>query len=177
MKYKKNFKYLIFIYFLFYLTPTQAENKIFYINIEYLVNNSLAGKSINTQLIKKDKKNVDKFKKIEKDLINEKSEIIAQKNILNDEEYKKKVVLFEKKVSDFNTKKEEALKDFKKEKINAHTLLIDTLSPILAKYAKDNLAAMIIDKKNIVIGKTELDITQNILKILDTEIKTIKIKQ
>ena len=90
---------------------------------------------------------------------------------------KKKVVLFEKKVSDFNTKKEEALKDFKKEKTNAHTLLIDTLSPILAKYAKDNLAAMIIDKKNIVIGKTELDITQNILKILDTEIKTIKIKQ
>ena len=97
MKYKKNFKYLIFIYFLFYLTPTQAENKIFYINIEYLVNNSLAGKSINTQLIKKDKKNVDKFKKIEKDLINEKSEIIAQKNILNDEEYKKKSSIIRKK--------------------------------------------------------------------------------
>jgi len=54
--------------------------------------------------------------------------------------------------------------------------LINSLTPIIADYAKNNAGAIIIDKKNIVIGKTELDITQIILKTLDTKIKKIKIK-
>ncbi len=175
MNYKKKFIYLIFFNILFYICPIQAENKILYIDVDYLMNNSLAGKSITKQLKEKNKKNIDIFKKIEQDLVSEESKIIAQKNILNENEYKKKIKLFKKKISDFNIKKKEALNDFSKKKVEAHTLLINSLNPILANYAKENSTSIIIDKKNIVIGKTELDITENILKILDTKIKNIKL--
>jgi outer membrane protein len=175
VNYKKNHKYLIFLFILFYICPIQAENKILYIDVNYIMNNSLAGKSINKQLIEKNKKNVTKFKKIEEKLISEESKIIAQKNILNEDEYKKKILLFKKKISDFKIKKKEAINDFSKKKIEAKNLLINTLSPIVANYAKENSAAIIIDKKNIVIGKTEFDITANILKILDSNIKNIKL--
>ena len=54
--------------------------------------------------------------------------------------------------------------------------MVNSITPIIADYAKKNGAEIIIDKKNIVIGKVELDITQNILKALDVKIKNIKVK-
>ena len=69
------------------------------------MNNSLAGKSLSKKLKNKNEKNIVTFKKIEKDLIEEESKIIAQKNILNADEFNKKIVSFKKKVSDFKNKK------------------------------------------------------------------------
>ena len=72
------------------------------------MNNSLAGKSLSKKLKNKNEKNIVTFKKIEKDLVEEESKIIAQKNILNDDEFNKKIVSFKKKVSDFNNKKKKS---------------------------------------------------------------------
>ena len=49
------------------------------------------------------------------------------------------------------------------------------LNKILGKYATDNSATLIIQKKNIVIGKTELDITKPILEIFNDEVKNVKL--
>ena len=49
------------------------------------------------------------------------------------------------------------------------------LNRILGKYAKDNSASLIIQKKNIVIGKTEMDITKPILEIFNKEVKDVKL--
>ena len=72
------------------------------------MNNSLAGKSLSKKLKNKNEKNIVTFKKIEKDLVEEESKIIAQKNILNVDEFNKKIVSFKKKVSDFNNKKKKS---------------------------------------------------------------------
>ena len=144
--------------------------------MDYILNNSIAGKSITEQLKKKNKKNIELFNKQQKDLKLEEEKIIAQKNILDENEYKKKIILFRKKISEFNNKRKNSVNDFNKKRIEAQTSLVNSLTPIIANYAKKNAAEIIIDKKNIVIGKVELDITQNILKTLDTKIKTIKVK-
>ena len=53
--------------------------------------------------------------------------------------------------------------------------IIKSLSPILAEYSKENNISIIMDKKNIIIGKTELNITKKILDLLDNKIKKIKL--
>ena len=35
---------------------------------------------------------------------------------------------------------------------------------------------MVMEKKNIVIGKTELDITKNVLELLNAKIKKVELK-
>ena len=68
-----------------------AENKIAYLDLNYLLNNSLAGKSLDSQLKKIKKKNVDFFNKKENKLRADEKKIITQKNVLSAEEYKKKL--------------------------------------------------------------------------------------
>ena len=61
-------------------------------------------------------------------------------------------------------------------KNNAQKKLIETLTPILTDYAKNNSISYIIPKNNILIGKKELDITNTILEILNSKIKNIKLQ-
>jgi len=174
--YKKRFKFLIIFYILLCAFPIQANEKVYYLDLNFLMNNSLAGKSLSKKLKNKNEKNIVTFKKIEKDLVEEESKIIAQKNILNDDEFNKKIVSFKKKVSDFNNKKKKAISDFSNYKIEAETLLFKALTPILGDYVEKNSIAVLLDKKNIIIAKSELDLTSIIIKILDTKVKEIKIK-
>ena len=50
------------------------------------------------------------------------------------------------------------------------------INPILTKYSTENEISIILQKKNLIIGKTELDITDKIIIIINDEIKEFKIK-
>ena len=62
-----------------------------------------------------------------------------------------------------------------KKRLETMEKILKDLSPILAEFSKENNISIIIDKKNIIVGKTELNITEKILNILDSEIKKIKL--
>ena len=54
--------------------------------------------------------------------------------------------------------------------------LLKLINPILIKYSNDKKISIILQKKDLVVAKTELDITDDIIKIVNTEIKNFKIK-
>ena len=54
--------------------------------------------------------------------------------------------------------------------------LSNSVNEILAKYSEEKKISFIMPKKNIVIGRSELDITNDILIIVDDKIKKISIK-
>ena len=144
--------------------------------MNFIMNNSLAGKSIVNQLEIKKKSNSDSFKKEETDLKNEETKLLSQKNILDKDEFKEKVILFKEKVSKYNKKRNKILDNLTNHKNNSQQALTKKLTPILANYAKDNSISFILSKQDIIIGKTELDLTNVIIEILNKEIKTVKIK-
>ena len=173
---KKTFKYLIFISSFFFSNIALSNNNIYYIDMNFIMNNSLAGKSIVNQLDIKKKSNFDSFKKEETDLKNEETKLLSQKNILDKDEFKEKVILFKEKVSKYNKKRNKILDNLTNHKNNSQQALTKKLTPILANYAKDNSISFILSKQDIIIGKTELDLTNVIIEILNKEIKTVKIK-
>jgi len=59
--------------------------------------------------------------------------------------------------------------------MEASNKLIIKLSPILKDYAEQNSISLILQKKNIVMGKKEIEITAEILSIANKEIKQINI--
>jgi Skp family chaperone for outer membrane proteins len=61
-------------------------------------------------------------------------------------------------------------------KIDVRVDFSNKLNKILQDYAKNNSIQMIIDKKNILIGKNDLDVTQDILDLFNKKVKEIKSK-
>ena len=61
----------------------------------------------------------------------------------------------------------------KKEK--ARQQLNTALKPILEKYMSENNISVVVDKKSIVVAKTEIDLTEKILKLLDKDLKSINL--
>lgn len=176
MFYKKIYKYLLLIVLIFHSNLTMANQSILYIDMNYLLNNSLAGKSIINQLKNLSQTELKKFKKIEEGLKVEEDKLISQKNILEKEEYLKQLNSFRKKVSDYKIEVRNNNDDILKKKSDAQNKLLNAVDPILKDYSKKNSVSYILPKKNIIIGNTDLDITQIILKSLDSNIKKISIK-
>jgi len=134
---------------------------------------SKAGKSITVQLEKLHKNNIDTFKKKEEELKNKETSIVSQKNVLSNEEFEKKINSLREEANEYRIKRRDSIDSLTKKRVDAQNKLINVINPILADYSKKKSISMIIQKKNIIIGKSELEITGDILKILDESLKTI----
>ena len=168
-------KYLILILTLLFLNPVELKaQKIVYINMEKIMKESKAGKIIIDKINKTNEKNIKKFKEIEESLKKEETDLIAKKNVLSEEEFQKKFDLLSKKINDYRTLRQSTIQDTTKKRISASAEFSQKIKPILGEYATKNNISVIFQKKNIIMGKTELDITDEILKIVDQEISKIK---
>ena len=136
---------------------------------------SVAGKSIIAQLKSKRESSISKFKKKEKDIIEKEKKLISQKNVLSKEEFGKKIKDLRNDISNYQKDRNKAFNEITKSRIKASTKLLTKLNPILEDYSKKNSIRMIIQKKHIVIGKKEDDITKDILELVNQKIKNIKI--
>ena len=153
-----------------------ASNEITYLDLDKIIIESLAGKSITKQITSIQKKNNESLEAKEKKLFEKEKSIISKKNILQEKDFNEKVKAFKKEVNEYQNNRSKLIKEINQKKLNAISQLLDKLNPILARYSNEKSISMIVQKKNIIIGKSELDITTDIMKILDNEIKKINIK-
>jgi Skp family chaperone for outer membrane proteins len=172
----KSFNKIIFFCIVLFTTCAYSNTEISYIDLNSLLNNSLAGKSISSQIEKINSSNVKKLKTEEKKIKKEEADVISQKNVLSESEYEKKLVNLRENIKIYNISRNNLIKETNKKRINAEATLIKELSPILAEYLEKNNISLVIQKKNIIIGKSELDITKDIIAILDKKVKKITIK-
>ena len=84
-------KFFVITFFVFYFTHTFAEEKIVFINMDLLLNESKAGKSAQKQLEKHHKSNLEYLMKIQNRLKEEEKDILSKKNILKQEEFEAKI--------------------------------------------------------------------------------------
>ena len=164
----------IFIFFLYSLSVYSNE-KIVYLDVEKIMQESIAGKAIITQIKKQRETTISKFKKKEKEIFEKEKKLVSQKNILNEEEFKKKIQDLRKDIANYQKDRNKASNDITQTRIKASTALIKKLTPILEAYSKENSIKIIVQKKHIVMGSNEYDITKDILNLVNKKIKKIKI--
>ena len=58
-------------------------------------------------------------------------------------------------------------------KISYRNKFIELLNPIIAEYASENNIDIVFRKEQMIVGKTELDISEPILSIVNKKIKKI----
>ena len=171
----RNLIYTIFI-FLIMTNHTLAQDKVVFIDINFIFKNSIVGKELNEKIAKKDNEINLEIKKFKNDIEVEKNEITSQKNVISIEEYNKKIKILETKINKMNdliSKKTDELNKFKK---NVETSFSKELNLIVEKYSTVNSIDMILDKSNILMARKELNITQQVINLFNENVKEINIK-
>tara|TARA_B100000989_G_scaffold209327_1_gene158741 strand:- start:478 stop:999 length:522 start_codon:yes stop_codon:yes gene_type:complete len=169
-------KLFILIFFLIFTFNINAEiNKIVYIDIEKIMQQSVAGKNFIILLEKKHKTNISKFKKANEQIKEKEKKLITQKNILSPEDFQKELTNLRVEITNFQKDQVKARNELNTLRVLGTNKMINEITPILEKYAKEKSINLILQKKNIVMGKKEMEITDNIISLADKKIKKIEI--
>ena len=167
-------KLFVIVFFCFFSNLSYAEKIIItYIDMDKIMNNSVAGKKFTKSLEDLHKSNIEKYKKIEKDLKDKENKILSQKNVLSKDEFNKKVSDLRSEAKDYRDQRTDSINKLNDMRLKGTSKLINLINPILAEYSKENNISMILQKKSIVIGKSDLEITDKILKIVNQKIDKI----
>ncbi len=160
-------KKIIFFFFIINLIPIKTYAEVAFIDLNYILSNSVKGKKILNELNVLNKENNKKFEANEKKFEIKKNEITKLKNIISEDELKKKIDKFQLEVRVYKEEKENTVKSFEKLKKKELDSFFNSLNEILNVYMKENDINMIIEKKSIIMANSTLDITENILKIVN----------
>ena len=175
MKKIKNLLSFVLIFFFSLNISLANAEKIVYIDMDRIMQISKAGKDAISKINDQKKKDVSKFQKIEKELKSREEDLITKKNVISADEFNKKLENLSKEINNYRTLRQQAIDLSTKSRLNASADFAEKIKPILADYASENDIDMIIQKKNIIMGKTDLDITNEILKIVDKKINKLKV--
>ena len=166
------FKKIIFFFLL--INVSEASSNVKFIDINFIISNSISGKNLSQIIEKKNNQIVSEISKIGKKLEEQKNKIVTQKNILKKEELDNLINEYEKEVKKFNELRKKKRNEFNNFSINSKKKIIDLLNPLITTYLKKESIQLLLQKDRIIFGDDKLDITKDILKIFDDKYKKIK---
>ena len=159
----------VIILFILIISTTYANSndKVSFIDIDFILKNSNLGKSILNEIENLNKKNIDELRNKEKELKKIEEEIKSKKKILSEEEFNKEVDLLKERIKKYRVYKDELVKDFKQNEKKKINLFFKEVNPIIQKFMDKNSIDILLDRKNVFIGKKNSDITNQIIQELN----------
>jgi outer membrane protein len=171
-----NIKKSLVILFILFFSFNHVHSEIpHFLDFKKILNQSSAGKKAQDYLKNKLENGIKDLKKREKTIQDEEKKIIQQKKVISPEDYKKKVGDLRKKVSELQKNRNELLQSVAKERKKARDELLKNLNPILKEYMQEKKIRIVLDKKNILAGDEGLEITKDVMILLDKKLKSIKL--
>ena len=142
----------------------------------FVLNKSKAGEAAQIFLKKTFEENQKKFIDKENELKNEESNLLVKKNVLTKEEYKENSENLRNKVLDYQKQRRAFLDKIAKQRSEARKILVQKIDPILKTYSQENNVTLVIDKKFILSGNTDLDITEIIVEKLNKAFPSLNLQ-
>ena len=154
---------LIILFFLLKTTYAFSTEKVVYLDVQFIIDNSKLGVFYKDKLLKIKNQNKSKLIAQQQKIKNEENEINKQKNILKKEEIDNKIKNLNQLLNKYQNDLRENNKALSVEQKKYTNMILQNLNPIVTKYVRDNNILIVLDKKNILVGSKTLDITENIL--------------
>ena len=174
----KLFKKFFFIIFILLLSANnlKAEDKVAYLDIDFILTNTLAGKMLLKNLKEEEAIKVNKFKADDEKFKNDEKKILAKKKLISNDEIKKEMKALQIKFQEYKKIKNKEIENLKKKRNTNIINFLNSINPIIEKYMSDNSIYMLMDKKNVFIANNNYDITKKLIELIDNQIKTFEIK-
>jgi len=160
---------LFFLLFSFFSLNVYSDDKIFYLDVDKMLNESKKGKKIIKELDKINNDNITQFKSQEDELKKIEQNITNVKNIISKDDLNSKIDELKKKISTYNLDKRKKIKNFENKKNQELKNFLIQVTPIIESYMEANSINIILEKKNIFIANSKYDITIEIIKLIDKE--------
>ena len=162
--------YFLLLFF-FFVNESYSKNNIAYLDVQSIIDKSDLGIFYKKKISKKYEIIKLELEKEETLIKDDQMLINNQKNILKEEEIKKKIKKLNDKMIKYQKSKNEFSKNIIEDKKNYSVKILKVLNPLLTNYVENNNIDLVIEKKNILVGIKSMDITSNILDILNQETK------
>ena len=167
-------KLIIFLFF-FNFFSSYTHSEIVYLDVQFILDNSDIGNYYKKKL-KIDNDQIKSKLDSEGAIIKKKEEEINnKKNLLKKSEIEKEIKNLNKLFIEYQSKRNKFNNKINNEKKNYSDKILKILNPLLTNYVDNNNITLVIEKKNVLVGIKTLDITKNILKILNDEVKKNKL--
>ena len=144
--------------------------------MDKVISLSKPGSSIMSQLNTLSSQNSKKFESEAKKIKEQETKLISQKNILSEVDFQSNINKLKLEIKNYNDNRDKINNDFNKLRIDSTNKLLKLINPILVSYSNDKSISLILKKRDLVIGKTELDITDEIILIINKDINQFKIQ-
>ena len=175
MKLKYIVKIFVITYLIFGITNSFAENKVVYIDMNRILNESKVGIFVEKELTKIHNAKLDIFKKTEEELNKEEMDLVSKRNIMERTEFEKKGRLLNEKHQAHQDERRKWFDGITVKRNNARAEVLESLDPILTEHFEQNQISIMLYKRNIAIGSSELDITDAIIDELNKKLPSIKL--
>ena len=168
-------KIILTLFFCIFTTPSISITNLAYLDVQYIIDNSNLGKFYKLEISKIHDSHKSEILSKEKKIKEKEEEFNNQKNLLNQDEIKKKLDEINKLIKDYQIFRNDLKKKItiEKKKYSKEILLI--LNPLLTKYVDSNNISLVIEKKDVLVGAKSLDITNNILSIFNEKTKNLNL--
>ena len=159
--------YILCVSFFLYISNSFANENIAFIDIDFIFNNSNKGKKIISNLEKLDKSAKIEFEKREKLIVELDKEINQKKNIMDGNELSTKIDNLKKMVNELRLFKNNQTNIYNQKRDSEVKIFFDEINPIIEDYMIKNSISIIFDKKNIFLANNNVDISGQILEIIN----------
>ena len=162
-------KKIIFFFLIINISFAYAEQNIYFLDLDYLLNNSNKGKIIINKLKDIDQANTSKLKNEEKQIKELENEISTKKNVISEEEIQNKIKILRSKFDKYKIEKKKSIKEFNSIKETELKNFFREIKPYIEEFMEKKSIKIILDKKNIFIANSNYDITSELIDFLNSK--------
>ena len=161
--YKNFLKFFLIFFFLYPNIVLSNDQKIAYLDIDFVIKNSNIGQNLLEKISNVDKKNIKILDERNKELKEKEINLKNKKNIISQEAFESEIKELQKKIKTYNEEKNKMVNDLNEFKNKEISNIFIKIGPILEKYMKEESIDVILNSKNIIIANPKLDITETII--------------
>ena len=167
----KKIKGLFIFIFIFSLinNPVFSQDNVFFIDLDLIIKQSEEGKKILDKIKQQNEENIQLLKKKEEELKLDENEINKKKNIISREEMDKEISSLKKKIKLFNSDREILVNNFNKLRETSLKEFFIKINPIIQEYMDEKSINILLDRKNVFIGRVDSDITDDIIEKINNK--------
>ena len=168
---KISFIFIVTIFFFFKINLAYSNNNTAFIDLDLILNKTIIGKKLLNDLELINNNNIQELKKKELELKKDEEEIKKKQNVISQEQFDLEVKKLQDKVKKYRNKKNQMVTSLDQKKKENLSNFFKKINPIIQNYMDSNSIDILLERKNVFIGKNKSDITEIIIKEIDNKFK------
>ena len=163
--------YNFIIILIFNLNLAHSNDKVSFINLDLLIQQTNIGKLILKDIEQINKKNIENLKIKESELKSIEDDIKKKKNIISKDEFENEVIRLRQNIKKFKNYKNKLVSEIENKKNNDIKEFFTKVNPIIQNYMDNNSIDILLERKNVFMSKNSSDITEKLIIEINKKFK------